>query len=224
MRPKFLSIPLIAVLFFGSSFFLQSVGALGLRPQTLVLSDGEVGKVEIVVENVPAGVNGVSVQLELSNLVVTDLNEANNVLSIGICEGGAKFTSSEVCVDLAATSPFTEGQAIATLTVVKSGSADAVVKVKDGTKYADGSPLPQIDLLKVLDRGSNNLLGGGQNSGGATQIANNPLLLMAAALISGLIVVVIMWYLIKYKVAKGAKAAASVDSVAQPEMPPLNNY
>lgn len=225
--PKF-SLPFFACLsFLVLSVGFVSVSALAIDPTSIVLKEGETGKVNVIVQSPPAGVNGVSLQLQLKNLTVTDLNEGPNVLSIGICDGGAKYLEDRVCVDLAATSDFYNGQVLATLSVLKKGTEEGAITIVDGTEYSDGSPIGGANLLQVLSPNQDGLLEGGQNGGtsGGSATSIDPMLFVVVGIVAGLVALVSAWLLLRSKAGRNNKASSTPElPPMKPALPPLNSY
>lgn len=154
-----------SVLFFTFALLLpQAVLAYTLDPVDINLANGATTDLKVYAK-VTDGSNGLALDLEFSGLEVTNLTLPTGILSIGTCTGQKKFTANKVCVDLASTTAFNDGQLLATVSVRKTDSSPAIVTAVGDNKYSKGTKITGvvaqtggITNSPSIDLGSSNML------------------------------------------------------------------
>lgn len=120
-----------------------SASAYTLDPSDINIPAGTSGEVKILAK-VSDGSNGVALNLEFTGLEVTNLTLPTGILSIGTCTGQKKFTTTNVCMDVASTNPFTDGQLLATVMVRRVDNSTAVITAVGENKYSKGTTVSGV--------------------------------------------------------------------------------
>lgn len=163
---KIKALLILGFIFVFGTFFTIKVNAFTLSPASGTLSGTQ--QIQIRASSSGTDSSAVSIVLNVTGMTVTGYSDAAGMISIGTCAGDATFTSSSVCVDVAAGDDFTAGQLIGTITVSASGSA-ATVTAASGSEYEDGTEVSGV--LGTYNSGT--------STGGTlpnTSISNNNLL------------------------------------------------
>ncbi len=127
---------------------VNKIAAFTISPERLELQPGETQTFSIFAA--PSNpTNAVSVQISFTNLKVTALELATNLLSIGICEDGKRFTDNAICVDIAASDDFTPNQLLATFTVLMESQDGAQFQTEPGSMYADRTAVNTIVVSAI---------------------------------------------------------------------------
>lgn len=180
--------------------------AFTLTPTNIVLEKDASETVSIVVTNPPkksdgTTVNAVSITLDSKNVRITEFREADGIISLPICENGAKYSDTQICADLASTTPFTSGQVLATFKVIKTSDEDGEVTVNSESKYSDGTAVDTKTIVKIFGPASRVETTPGANgqSGLLGMITSNTNIFIGLLCCLGLVILVLFFLLLKSK-------------------------
>ena len=121
--------------------------SLTLPVEAIYLSSGSGNKASNTEENMTvlaapavAGDSIATVRLHFTNVAVVSWTDNSNLLSIGACSGGTKYTSTDVCVDLSNTAgPYVTGTLLGTVKVRWGNLGSATIVRTTGNGYYDGN-------------------------------------------------------------------------------------
>lgn len=153
----------------GSQFVAGEVGSTGTTAGPDVLLNDEISW-EMPIQNVGSNNNAIDLDLKLTNARIINFVPSSGegwLSSIGYCDAQKSlFTATRVCVAMAKSTPFTEGETVGTLTIRFDTIGTAVLERTDGYSYSDGrvkTPFPGIIASVVVGT-----LGGSSSSTATT--------------------------------------------------------
>lgn len=156
-RPKLAPVlfSLFSLLFVTYAVAVPSASAFTISPKQLNLAAGE--STTLIVRVTNTQVNGVALNLKLTNLKVESVTLPVGLLSINTCEGGTAFTDNAVCVDIAQKQKFTQDEVVAEIKVTKQGGGAASVEAVEGSKYSDNTKVTGNLAVEETASSSNDL-------------------------------------------------------------------
>ncbi|MCA9381048.1 hypothetical protein KC678_02185 [Candidatus Dojkabacteria bacterium] len=126
----------LGILMFLTFAVMVSVNAVSISPSSGSFAAGSTQTFTIVANPPATGYNAAAVNLTFGGMTVTGYTPpSGGEFVIPGCTGGTNFTSTQVCINIAATDDFVAGDSLGTVTVTVGSGTTASITKDSGTEY-----------------------------------------------------------------------------------------